>query len=57
MNERRNFLKLASAAAIPSAATILSSGVARAADDESAAEFLGALEYDPLPGISSRLLP
>ena len=42
MNERRNFLKLASAAAIPSAAAILSSGVARAADDESAAEFLGA---------------
>lgn len=41
MNERRNFLKLASAAAIPAAAAIVTSGVARA-QDSSAKEFLGA---------------
>ena len=41
MNERRNFLRLASAAVIPTAATVLSSGVAQA-DDGSVAEFLGA---------------
>ncbi len=40
MNERRNFLKLASAVAIPAAA-IVSSDVARA-EDGSAKEFLGA---------------
>jgi hypothetical protein len=51
MNERRNFLKLASAAAIPAAAAFVSGGVARA-DDGSANEFLGAwnLKHDlPLP--------
>jgi len=41
MNERRNFLKLASSAAIPAAAAIVSGGVARA-DDGDAKEFLGA---------------
>lgn len=41
MNDRRYFLKLASAAAIPAAA-IVSSGVARAAGDGSANKFLGA---------------
>jgi hypothetical protein len=41
MNERRNFLKLASAAVIIPAAAIVSSGVARA-DDGSAKKFLGA---------------
>ena len=41
MNERRNFLRLASSAAIPAAAAIVSSGIARA-DDGSAKEFLGA---------------
>lgn len=41
MNQRRNFLKLASAAAIPAAAAIVASGVARA-DDGSTKEFLGA---------------
>src|SRR5438067_608752 len=40
MNGRRNFLRLASAAAVPAAAAIVSSGVARA-DDDSANEFLG----------------
>jgi hypothetical protein len=41
VNERRNFLKMASVAAIPAAATVLSSGVAQA-DDGSVADFLGA---------------
>jgi len=51
MNERRNFLKLAYAAAIPTAAIILSGGVAQA-EDGSVKEFLGAckiparLQYD-----------
>src|SRR5689334_9474503 len=39
MSDRRNFLRLASAAAIPAAAAIVSSGVARAADGSG---FLGA---------------
>lgn len=41
MNNRRKFLRLASAAAIPAAAMVVSSGVARA-DDGSAKEFLGS---------------
>src|SRR5438477_5790750 len=41
MNDRRNFLKLASAAAIPAVAAVVWSGVAQA-DDGSAKEFLGA---------------
>lgn len=41
MNDRRNFLKLASAAAIPAAAAVISSGVGQA-DDGSAKEFLGS---------------
>ncbi len=41
MNERRKFLKLASAAVMPAAAVIVSSGVARAGDP-GANEFLGA---------------
>jgi hypothetical protein len=41
MNERRTFLKLASAAALPVTAALVSRGVARA-DDGSAKEFLGA---------------
>lgn len=41
MNKRRSFLKMASAVALPAAAAIASSGVARA-DDGSVKEFLGA---------------
>jgi hypothetical protein len=41
MNQRRNFLRLASAAALPIAAATVSAGVARA-DDGSVKEFLGA---------------
>ena len=41
MNDRRNFLRLASSAAIPAAAAIVSAGVARA-DDGGAKELLGA---------------
>jgi hypothetical protein len=41
MNDRRNFLKLASSAAIPAAAAIVSSGAARA-DDGSVQQFLGS---------------
>jgi len=41
MNDRRRFLTLASAAALPAAAVVASSGLARA-DDGSAKEFLGS---------------
>lgn len=41
MNDRRNFLKLASWAAVPAAAAIVTSGVVRA-DDGNTQDFLGA---------------
>ena len=52
MNDRRNFLKLASSAAIPAAAAVVSSGVARA-DDGSAQQ----ISWDRGPPITRCRLP
>jgi hypothetical protein len=52
MNKRRNFLRFASAAALPAAAAIFTSGTAKADDgDGSVSEFLGAWDsVHSLPG-------
>src|SRR4051794_31175495 len=56
MNERRTFLKMAAASALPVGAALLSSGVARA-DDGSTKEFLGSwstVHTLPFPPFSFR---